>query len=287
MKRKRLSDLYVVGCDFTVVDDNDNGDDVWLQKLNPVEHTDAARSANAYRSRQKALAADVDSDLYQAALGEITEFADKDVLLTMALAEEIAQARSRVEAMQGDEEEWKKDDYLQGLVDLWLGRPLEGEPGLRAAYDKDPEDPEASKVFAELRRYDEQVEKETEKEIRALKEDALSLPHSELVARATEAYINKQLTNVFVDEYNNWMVYFGVRDPKNHSQRYFESVAEVRVCNAQVKTALILQMQRISVDPLEGKGSAATDASSQPSEPQEPVETEGSSSPQETPTLSL
>lgn len=277
-KRRRLGDLYVLGKPLTL-DDGNGPVDVWLQKINPVEHEDSLRRAGQARAVHLSYVRDKTSDMFISAAQDTRDFASHDSLVATAISRNLVDFMNRTEAEIAAEEEWSKDDYLQALVDRWQGDELNDDLGLKAVFAKHPEDPEAKRVHDELARYEAQVEKIVAPERERLLEDWKDAPLDELIDIATEKLLERRADNVFMQEAEIWQLYYAVRLPENHSKRYFDDVDEVRVLEEPVRTELLMHYALLTVGVTEGKGSEGIPVSSPSSEPSEPEATEVSSGP--------
>jgi hypothetical protein len=275
-KRRRLTDLYVVGKEVPI-NDNSGGEPlvVWVQKLNPLQSETALRKAGAARARYIATRKDKDSEEYRDAMSDVLDYSERETLVEVVARDDLYAKRMAVEAEIGAEEEWTKDDYLQGLFDAWQGG--EGEEGLKDRYAIDKEDEEAKRVFAELQRYNAQVDKIMEGERARIISDYSAWPDEKLTDRAVARVIENRSLTVFLKELETQQIFFAVRDPDDHKKLYFESVEEAASIADEVRTAIVDNLRMIAVERDEGKGSAGTPASSPSSEPSETVVTEASS----------
>lgn len=268
MKKRRLSDLYQHGRDITI-DDGDGGVTVWVQKLSPVDHESALRKANAARARVLSLRNHKDTPEYEAVLVEVQAATTEDII-TELVDYGVAQKRLAVEAELAAEEEWDKDDYLQGLKDAWEG-------GLKDTYATNKEDPEASRVFVELKRFLDTADERIDAERARLERDFADLDREELEERLVDRHLDSEADMEWIKEYRKCEVWLSVRDAEDHSRRYFRERKEIDDLAQEVLTPLVQAYQELSVDVLEGKDSRETPASSPTSEQQNPVETEVSS----------
>lgn len=275
-KRRRLGDLYVVGKDVTI---NDNSGEepltVWVQKLNPLHAETALRKAGAARSRYLATRKNKDSDEYRDALSDVLDYSERDTLIEVVARDDMYARRMAVEAEIGAEEEWSKNDYLQGLFDAWQGS--EGDPGLKDRYAADPEDEEAKRVFEELQRYNAQVDKVMEGERAKIISDYSGWTDEKLIERAVERIIENRSLTVFLKELETNQIFFAVREPDDHKKIYFESLEEVASLQDEVRTVIVDNLRMLVVERDEGKDSAGTPASSPSSAPSETEATEASS----------
>lgn len=256
-KRRRLSDLYVVGKEVTFTDP-DGSLSVWVQKLNQVEHETAYRTANAKRARTFAAYADNQSDEHQGLWSEIEEMALEDIIELLAQSQ-MASKRPALEAEIEAEEEWSKDNYLQGLQDAWDG-------GLSDAFSKNPEDPDAKRVFAELQRFMEAVDERVSGETERIRKDLKGQAEPELKKQMFQSNVRLQADLAWLQEFRRCEIWLSVRESDNHRERYFESRAEVDDLTKEVLDGLGAAYREISVDVVEGKASEETPSSSTPSE---------------------
>lgn len=278
VKRRRLSDLYVVGRPVEVGKDTPEPVEIWLQKINPVQNDEALRRANAARTKAKTFGKDKDSDEYLDALASVEDFASREILVELAIAEELRQRRSRIEAEVAAEDEWATDEYLQGIVDAWEG--TDGVIGLKERWAEDHDDPEAARVKGEIDRFDEKVKELVEAEHESLKRDFDATPDDVILDRAVQRVLEQRATSAFIFEYENWQLYFAIRDPENHKDLYFETVEEVKALEEQTKEEILAHYRELAVEVTEGKDSPGTPGSSPSLDQPEPAATEPSSGPQ-------
>lgn len=270
-KKRRLGDLYVVGKEVPINDDS--GEEpivVWVQKLNPLDNDNALRRAAAARARYLAYKKDQESEEYQAALSDVTEFSSREMLIDMVARDELLVRRMRVEAEMGAEEEWSKDDYLQGLHDAWQG--TEEAPGLKQRWTDEPDDPEAKRVLEEMQRFNHAVDKRMEGEREDIRRDYEHKSDDELIAVAVERMIDQRASTKFMREYENEMLLAAVREQDDHKKRYFTERAEVDELDPTVHRTLLEHLQMITVERDEGKDSRGIPASSSSSGPSETEE---------------
>lgn len=300
MKRRRLSDLYAMGRK-ALIDDGHGAVEVWLQKLSPIEMENALRRSSVERAKMLVAAKDEESELWQAAWADLHEWAPtKEQLLQIALADKIVRFRAKIEAELADDEEWSKDDYLQGLVDAWDGTgavvaeppaedaeepsesSVEGERDpLRFAYargEEDPRFPEALRVKNEIDRFSNRVEELVAAERANLLRDYEDEPIDKIRRMAVERTLEQQSSNVMFEEYENQELFYAVRDPET-KKRYFGSRDEVVGLQPEVRARLIAEYRALMVDPAEGKGSPGTPGSSQSSDSSGQAATQNSSGP--------
>lgn len=271
-KRRRLSDLYVVG-KMATVGDGEGSVDVWIQKLNPLEQQNALRRAGAERAKQLAFIEKQDSDEWGAAYAEVVDYADHTSLVNITIRDEMVLARIKAEHEIAAEERWSKDDYITGLVDSW-------NEDMRARWEADPEDPEAKAVREKLNEFDAEVEKQVQDEHEKLAADYKDVSLSDLRMTATEKLLEQRATTAFVEEFELQQIKYSVREPEKHGEYYFKDREEILGLHGEVRKALTDQYRLVAVDLTEGKDSPGTPGSSTSSEPAEPA-TKPSSGPEE------
>jgi hypothetical protein len=265
VKRRRLQDLYVTGT-AVHLDDGAGEVEVWVQKLTPVDHETAMRRANAARARCLTVKKSPDSEEYQSCAMDVYE-TDDDALIAEIVEGELAQKRLALEAELAADEEWSKDDYLQGLEDAWSG-------GLNMTYGESPDDPEAKRVFIELKRFTDTVDEHLEDERQRLLKDRGTLSREELEERVIKERIETIADLEWMKEYRKCELWLSLRDPEDHNKRYFRQRPEVDELAQEVLGPLVRAYQDLAVEVLEGKDSGETPDSSPSSEPSTPGEGE-------------
>ena len=246
MAQRRLTDLYVTGKEITI-EDSIGEIVVWMQKLNPVQREQAFAKSNSARAKVLTVKglADDDPDKAQYIVQANAFSQDKDTVIDMLAAEEVTRAEQACEAEVSEQEEWTKDEYLTGLQDSW-------EDGIKDRFlDKD--DKEAQRVFLELKRFADQVEKAT-------------IPHKKSIrkgyAHKTDFELGKELVNKLIDsegdmawitEYRRCQVWLATREPTDHRKLYFVDRKEVDDLQAEVLINLIQEYANLEVEPQVGK----------------------------------
>jgi hypothetical protein len=261
-KKRRLEDLYVVGRDL-VVDDGQGQVAVWLQKLNPLEHEKAIRKAGAAKARGLMVRNDPDSEGWQEAYADVEDLGPREEIIEYLIVEDVAKTQESAEAELAFTDEWSKEDYLQGLRDAWE----DPERPLKDTYAQDPEDPEARRVFLELKRFADTVTSRVEPEMGRLRRDYQDVPDETLRRKATERFIELRAGLAWLREYRYCEIWLATRDPDNHDAYYFPDREAVDRLSPQVYRTLVGAYQELTVEPMEGKGSEPTRSSSPPSEP--------------------
>lgn len=262
MAKRRLNEMYLVGQEETFDDGQGDPVTVFIKKLNPVEHESALRNANAARARFLARRSDPESEDRMAIMDAVFDF-DKDGLITYLVSEERVTRIQLREAETAADEEWEKDAYLQGLYDAWNG-------GLNDAYAENNEDPEAARVFAEIQRFNGQVEALVKGDTDDLRAELDERPLDVLRERVLDKLVSTQASIAWLNEYRRSEVAYSVRE-LDKKTRYFKGRDEVDDLPAEVYNRLADVYRRLSLDPIEGKAQRETGDSSPSSElPDEP-----------------
>lgn len=256
LKRRRLSDLYVVGKELELDDGSGDPVVVWIQKLTPLQHEKSLRRANGVRAGVLAIKDDPDDSLER--LGYQHEFdqvsTTREDMVNYLLSEKLANLYQVEEARLAAEKEWSENHYLQGLTDLW-------EDSAKEAYASDSDDPEAKRVFEELKRFAEKVENSVQGHAKELARDWEGTPDDDLKREVLNKVLETAADMQWLAEYRKCEVWFSVRDPENHNALYFESREEVDDLTIETFTALAAAYGELKVDIIEGKDSGETPAS--------------------------
>lgn len=293
--RRSLHDLYVIGetLDIPVPDEQRENPDVpematvWIQKLNPLDHDLTVRKAKAARARRRAVLTDVEGDDYMAIVDHCDTLSTAQ-RVEVVLAEEETElvASLRAEMQYGEDSEWAKDGYLDGLVDEWQG-------GLGDRFMLDPDDVDARRVLDELERFESVLAADLKPQLADLRELTAQMDPAELRAKALAELIDRECQLAFIEEFLTAQTWRSTRKPckrcleddgptshqSSHTDYFFGSFDEVRSLEPVVVGMLQAAYQRVSVDPIEGKGLRATPDSSESSASSAPEETELSSGP--------
>jgi hypothetical protein len=260
-KKRKLQDLYVVGKELIFDDGEGDPITVFLRKMTPIQYETALRLANAARARMLAARNDQDGDDYQSLNGLVLEY-DRDTLLSYLTADLRQDKRPVIEERLGAEDEWTDNDYLQGLKDAWQD--------LQWAHAKDPEDPDAKRVFDEFKRFDAQIEAELDAEVDDFVEAMSDQGMDALREKVMEKVLDVQGSIAWLAEYRRCEVWMATRDV-DHKTPYFDSRKEVDELPREIFQRLSEEYQALTVEPTEGKDSGATpDSSPSSAQPDEP-----------------
>lgn len=257
MARKRLEDLYIVGEEVQF--DDGSGDEpvkVFVRKLNSIEQETAMKRANAARSSVSAALRNPESDEYLELWGEVQNM-DRELLEHYLVDEERMNRTILVEAEIGAEERWAEDQYLDGLREAW--------EELEAKWLDDPEDPEASRVYDELLQFTNEVEAEVQAHVDNLLADLADRSDEALRQMVMERGIQSRANMAWVTCYREVELWLAVRE-EDKKTLYFDDLKDLHVLPDEIYSRLAGVFGRISVNPIEGKGSRAKDVSSTSSE---------------------
>lgn len=273
-KRRKLQDLYITGREVEVTGPN-GSEVVWIQKVTSVEQEAILRKANAARARVLMYRNDRDSEEYQSQYSEVADFGDRDFLISYLIQNDLNELRASREAELAAEEKWATDNYLEGLRDAWEG--TDDTDGLKQVWLKDPDDPEASRVYRVLKEFAEEADKLIEPEAEFLKKQYEDVADEEVMHKVVCQFLESKADSAWMRESARSEVFYAVRLQEDHTKQYFESRSEVDLLHPDVLGQLARAYQELRVDPVEGKGSAGTGDSSLSSEESAPEETEPSS----------
>lgn len=250
MVTKRLVDLYVLGQEVTFEDEGTDPIVVYVKKLQPFEQEIAMSKANVERAKiltLKKLPRDHE-DVIPFEMQIDDNFTEEEIV-TFVAADDIAKAYRSTESRLSEEEEWAKDDYLSGLKESWVA--LE-EHFISEEYPDQHKD--AQRVFAELKKFSDEVDTAFEKERIRIVREYSAKPEGETHAAATEKLIEMKADMKWLEEYRRSQVWLSVREISDKSKKYFANRAEVDDVHPTVLQRLIDTYDEISVRPEEGKG---------------------------------
>jgi hypothetical protein len=250
-KRRRLSDLYVVGKELAF---NDGADDepirIWISKISPIEQRDAADQATKVRGKilsiKNAPTASADKILYQDQFNDLG-LSSRDEIIGFVAGSKIQQAITSNEHRISSEDPWAKDNYLKSLQDAW-------NDGLADSWVKDPEgDPEAIRVYEELKRFSEEVEKATEDDKVNILAEYDHVSDDDLINEAVDKIIEAEADYAWLNEFSFYQLFYAVREVDDHKKRYFENVDEVKSIDTSIVGELITVYREMTVEGVEGK----------------------------------
>lgn len=260
-KRRRLSDLYIRGKEFSIDDGSGDPVVVWLQKPNEIDRESVLRRANAAKARYQIDSDHEEGELFVATLGSVRDFLDRDGMLDIAAAEQLFRLRERIEAeLTEDDEGWGKDDKIKSLLDAWTG--TDEEPGLAAKFAEDENDPEAVRVKGEIEAFNADVDARVDRQKSEILTDWEDLPDAELIRATAREILKRRADETFMREWSRQQVFYGVREPDDHQKRYFGTLVEVDDLDERVRAQLETTLNEMYVNASEGKDSPPTVLSS-------------------------
>ena len=282
IKKRKLQDLYITGREVPINDES--GEDpviVWIQKPNSIETESASRNANAVRSNILIALRNNDSDEYKNSYAEVLDM-DRETLIEIAIQDDMSRSVQAIQAEIAEDEEWSKDDYLQGLKDSWFG-DNKADKGLKAVYENADENDskyaDAKRVFSEIQRFEAACNKRIEGERERLLKDFANTPIESLHDTAVKHDLGLRGNAAWINEYRRSQLFFAVREQDDHKKHYFESRKEVDELHRKTMDTLYDHYDALNVEVSEGKDLPPIPDSSQPSEQSDVVETAASSGP--------
>lgn len=273
-KRATLFDLFTRGKPLVIEDPSGASVEVWVQKISPDEHDKSLRRANAARAKVTLEMREEGHEERLVVLGDVRTL-DRDTLIDILISEDRAQAAMSIEAQLelAEGSEWGKDGYLEGLRDLWAER-------MYTQWQEDENDPEASRVLAEMRRFTAEVNEGLDKVVRDLRIGYEDYELEVLRERALERLMEQRAGEIWIGEFERSRLYFAIREPDNHRAYYFSDAGfdGLFALADEVIHQLMTAYADLAVDALQGKDLPRTDGSSPSSEPPPVEETPASSS---------
>lgn len=252
-QRERLKRLYQIGVDVPFEDD-EGSFSVWLQKIVPAENKEAV--AHSYKSRAKTLTllkADPDDADLIAFTDALPDWGldTREARVRFLITDDLQKAQKSIEEKIAYDSEWSENDYLVTLQEAW-------NDGLKEKFALDPEHDEAKRVFVELKRYTEEVNKLVEIEEQELFDAMDENSDETILQRTIKVLIEYQAGMDQTAEYHKWVIYFAARNPENHDERYFESREDLETYPPEIFSKLLEEYILLALDQSEGKDQQAT-----------------------------
>jgi hypothetical protein len=250
-KRRRLSDLYIVGREMSFNDGEDEEPvKIWLSKISPIEQRDAADQATKVRGKILALKHSPDAVnerlLYEDQFNDLG-LSSRDEIIAFVAASKIQEAMTSNEHRIAAEDAWTNENYLKSLQDAW-------NDGLSEAWVKDPDDdPEAARVYAELKRFAEEVDAATADDKANIIAEFDHVSDEELRSRAVDKIIEAEADFAWLNEFSFYQIFYAVREIDDHKKRYFDNVNEVKGIDTSIVTELVSTYREMTVEGVEGK----------------------------------
>jgi hypothetical protein len=238
------------------LDDGDGEVSVWLQKVNGVEAAEITRRCDAVRSR--VMAAKSGDEQWETLLATVRDYGaegGKERWVDFLLLEKRNELQRSHELKLANEEDWSKDNYIQGLFDAW-------REGLEARWIADQEDSEAARCKEELDRFAAAATEEVDSELELFREGWMEEPEDQLQHRMASKLLEMDAGQAWITELWACQIYYGTREPDDKTRRYFINREEVDSLSPRTYEALREAYQSLEVDVAEGKGSPAPISSS-------------------------
>lgn len=248
--KRRLSDLFVTGEDVSFDDGSGEPIRVWVQKLTPAETQLAVEKSRP--SKTKIISIKKLPDDHYLKLRYLDELEsggieEKIDFIKFLIRPKLEEARISAQERVAAEDEWSKDDYLNGLQEAWNDE-------LQAKWiNSDDEDDEANRVYDELKRYTDQVIKEVEAAEKDLINELDDLSLEALQRRSVNRLIETHGDNILINEFRKQQLFYAVREAENHKNKYFESIDEINTLPEVISNRLFIVYGELAVDSFEGK----------------------------------
>jgi len=248
MVRRRLTDLYKYGRSVTI-EDPDGGEDfvVWVQKMNPLQHETALNDANMVRAHLMSLRRlPLDDERLALYLTEVEDQVGNDPREFLALTKE-ASIRMAKEDEVAAEDEWAKDNYIQSLRDSWT-------EGMSDRYHVDNEDEEASRIWEELKRFNDQVQVKVDADMKHVRDEVSYLSDDEVTEKILHQVIEGHANSKWIREFRRLEIFYATRVSEEEKDvLYFESVKEVQELSGEVFNLLSDAYTSLNLQPVEVK----------------------------------
>jgi len=244
--RERLKKLYEVGKPVTFTDDEGEFS-VWLQKITPFQEKQAIESSYAPRAATLALLKNEDDPARLAFMDTLEQWGldDKEAQVNFLITPDVQKAERSIQLEIASHKEWADDDYLISLQAAW-------NEGLDEKFALDPEDIEASRVFAELKRYTEEVEFQLQEEREVLFDVKNAKSEESLLRDVLRMLVEHQAGQDQMAEYHKWEIYFATRLEEDHNEFFFQNRQEVDEW-PELYSRLLEEYIKMTVDSIEGK----------------------------------
>lgn len=275
-KYRKTTDLYVLGTEVVLRD----GSVIWVQALNPFERDEAMRTAAAARSRFQLAMKEIGSDelvTFRADAGQIPRERKATQLAEMKASEALTRIISEIEA----DDEWAE---VKEVLD-------------RADELNEGSDEEKQLVEKKTREYMEEINKRLKDERDFLEKRYLESPDEELDSELEELWVEAESNRRATDEYELVEVLLGARACdaverddgtwdhsacESHILTAFEDRREVKSLPEPFYQEIRDGFEAINMHPLDPKGLASPESSSESSQPPSEEEASEPSTPEAT-----
>lgn len=255
-RSRTITDLHARGKEVNLADE-DEPFFVWVCKVGRRDQQDIMERANIARAKHMALkgyrSGDSEGRMAIDARAEMSGLVDsRESAFPFLVRMEEIRSTDTHSARIAKEEEWSKDDYLEGLKSAWFET---GEPdvGLQALWAKNPDDPDAKRVYQELKRFDEIVQGFVDEDKKSYREHLEGLTLQQVRDKVVDELINNEANIVWSDEASRWRTFYGTRLQSDHSKRQFADISEVDELQEEVWNKLRDAHRELLVSVQEGK----------------------------------
>lgn len=256
MGRKKAWDLYKTGDDVELVDDTGATLKLYIRKLSGPDLEAVLRKADAARGVVRACQAKPESEDWLALYSKVVDWGDDLADLAEYLIHERLARRTEVIAAElAARDEWSGDNYLESLRDAWAD-------GLRDRYAEDANDPEAARVFEEMKRFDALVTEKAAQEREDMAAEIVRLGLEEIRRRIVVSLLGAQADAEWNRVFEASTLFLAVVEPHNHFERHFPDIDRVLHSDHRVRNDLMAAYNAMQVAGAEGKDSPAAPASS-------------------------
>lgn len=292
--RRHLTDLYQTGRELSFIEgekpkldpesglpvlnefdepimEPEFGETVWVAKLTLLDHKAAVRKADAAKAVVLTASRNREGEEWTSALGMVEETCgdDRELMTDFLIADRLAQRQEAIgaevegEVVEGEDgpepNEWKKDNYLQGLYDAWNGIGFEdGQDSMKVRYALNAEDPEAKRIFAEMARFIGLVDERMNEERLELLAEFGGLDNDQLRYKVAELHLESKSNQAWFEEFSACRVFLGLRRADKHSAYYLGSREDVNKLHPRVSEEVLAAIEEMAIDVTEGKGLPAT-----------------------------
>jgi hypothetical protein len=146
------------------------------------------------------------------------------------------------------------ENYLQSLGDAW-------RDGLNDRFQEDPEDDEAKRCFAEMKRFSDAVDELVEGHLEELRKEFEDVPRESLEKKALVQLLKNQADVEWAETYRNAQIYLATRFVDDTKKLYFDGVGDVKDLETATLLDLLVTYRSLTIDPTEGKGLEETPSS--------------------------
>jgi hypothetical protein len=255
--RRRLTDLYMVGQELSFTDDDLEDSEpivIWLNKISPIQQRDAADNATKVRagilSIKNAPSASAERLIYEDQIYDLG-LDERTLQIEFLATNKLQEAETSNEERLAAEDEWADDQYLRSLQEAWNDGAMEiwtSNPD-----GEDAETKEAVRIYDELKRFADQVTKASEDDRENILAEYEHYSDEEIFKQTVDRIIESEADFAWMNEFACWQVFYAVRDPEDHSERYFENRDEVGYLDNRILTEIVREYRDMTVEGVEGK----------------------------------